>query len=118
MNCAICYKACNFTKINTPPCVFVTFFKLCKWYKIAQCLIFNLSWNFVDQLLHYYTGPIFYYKYSKLVCWRFQIYILNVNNILTKLLPSFIVGIWISFLIHQKNPIHYTLTNQQTTLIL
>ena len=28
--------ACNFTKINTPPWVFFTFFKLYKWYQIAQ----------------------------------------------------------------------------------
>ena len=25
-------KACNFTKINTPPWVLFTFFKLCTWY--------------------------------------------------------------------------------------
>ena len=25
-------EACNFTKINTPPWVFFTFFKLHKWY--------------------------------------------------------------------------------------
>ena len=29
-------KACNFTKSNTPPWVFFTFFKLYKWYQIAQ----------------------------------------------------------------------------------
>ena len=29
-------KACNFTKINTPPWVFFTFFKLSKWYQIMQ----------------------------------------------------------------------------------
>ena len=29
-------SACNFTKINTPPWVFFTFFKLHKWYQIAQ----------------------------------------------------------------------------------
>ena len=29
-------KACNFTKINTPPWVFFAFLKLCKWYQIAQ----------------------------------------------------------------------------------
>ena len=27
---------CYFTKSNTPPCVFFTFFKLYKWYEIAQ----------------------------------------------------------------------------------
>ena len=29
-------EACNFTKINTPPWVFFTFFKLYKCYQIAQ----------------------------------------------------------------------------------
>ena len=28
--------ACNFTKSNTPPYVFFTFFKLYKWYQITQ----------------------------------------------------------------------------------
>ena len=28
--------ACYFTKSNTPPWVFFTFFKLYKWYQIAQ----------------------------------------------------------------------------------
>ena len=28
--------ACNFTKINTPPWMFFTFFKLYKWFQIAQ----------------------------------------------------------------------------------
>ena len=28
--------ACNFTKSNTPPLVFFTFFKLYGWYQIAQ----------------------------------------------------------------------------------
>ena len=33
-------EACNFTKSNSPPCVFFTFFKLCKWYQIAQCITY------------------------------------------------------------------------------
>ena len=28
--------ACNFTKSNTPPWVFLTFFKLYKWYQMPQ----------------------------------------------------------------------------------
>ena len=28
--------ACNFTKSNTPPWMFFTFFKLCKWFQITQ----------------------------------------------------------------------------------
>ena len=35
-------SACNFTKIITPPWVFFTFFKLCKWYQIAQRITNNL----------------------------------------------------------------------------
>ena len=33
-------EACNFTKINTPPWVFFTFFKLYKWYQIVQRITF------------------------------------------------------------------------------
>ena len=45
--------ACNFTKINTPPCVFFMFFKLYKWYQIAQCITFIAS----GVLLHK-EGPL------------------------------------------------------------
>ena len=64
MRCAICYhlynlknvknthggvlllvklqaKVCNFTKSNTPACVFFTFFKLYEWYQIAQHITYN-----------------------------------------------------------------------------
>ena len=33
-------KACNFIKSNIPPWVFFTFFKLYKWYQIAQHTIY------------------------------------------------------------------------------
>ena len=33
-------NACNFTKCNTPPWVFFTFFKLYKWNQIAQSMTF------------------------------------------------------------------------------
>ena len=33
-------EACNFPKINTPPWVFFMFFKLYKWYQIAQRITF------------------------------------------------------------------------------
>ena len=33
----------NFTKINTPPWVFFMFFKLYKWYQIAQCTTYTPS---------------------------------------------------------------------------
>ena len=29
-------EACNYTKSNTPPWLFITFFKLYEWYQIAQ----------------------------------------------------------------------------------
>ena len=41
---------CNFTKINTPPWVFFTFFKLYKWYQIAQHTTFvngNCIWRYI-----------------------------------------------------------------------
>ena len=34
---------CNFTKSNTPPWVFSTFFKLYKWYQIVQSISIILS---------------------------------------------------------------------------
>ena len=40
-NWCVAAKACNFTKSNTPPWVFFTFFKLCKCYQIAQHMIFR-----------------------------------------------------------------------------
>ena len=36
-------NSCNFTKINTPPWVFLTFFKLHKWYQIAQRITYNAA---------------------------------------------------------------------------
>ena len=38
-------KRCNFTKSNAPPWVFFTFFKLCKWYQIAQRITYALRNN-------------------------------------------------------------------------
>ena len=35
---------CNFTKSDSPPCVFCTFFKLCKWYQIAQNIRYKNYW--------------------------------------------------------------------------
>ena len=43
---------CNFTKINTPPWVFFMFFKLYKWYQIAQRITY-LTANFHDQKFHF-----------------------------------------------------------------
>ena len=41
-------EACNFTKSNTPSRVFFTFFKLYKWYQIAQSI--TMLW---ETGLHY-----------------------------------------------------------------
>ena len=32
---------CNFSKSNTPPWVFFTFFKLYKWYQTAQHIMYS-----------------------------------------------------------------------------
>ena len=37
---SVTFRACNYTKSNTPPCVFFTFCKLWKCYEIAQ----KISW--------------------------------------------------------------------------
>ena len=39
-------SACKLAKINTPPWVFFTFFKLYKWYQIAQCITFEQCFFF------------------------------------------------------------------------
>ena len=38
-------EVCNFTKSNTPPWVFFTFFKLYKWYQVAQRITITFSFN-------------------------------------------------------------------------
>ena len=35
------FKACSFTKINTPPWMFFTIFKLYKWYQIARRITYE-----------------------------------------------------------------------------
>ena len=62
------YKGtCNFTKNNTPPWVFFTFFKLYKWYQIAQSITYssliaqllNCFWQEIEQsLLAYWYNLI------------------------------------------------------------
>ena len=43
-------KACNLTKSNKPPWVFFTFFKLKKWYQIAQNITYRLFCGGVNQI--------------------------------------------------------------------
>ena len=45
-------EACNFTKSNTPPWVFFTFFKLSTWYQIAQRTKFLILVSFPQWNLH------------------------------------------------------------------
>ena len=42
-------SACNFTKSNTPPWVFFRFFKLYKWYQIAQSVSYINTSNMKAQ---------------------------------------------------------------------
>ena len=42
-------SACNFTKSNTPPRVFFTFFKLYEWYQIAQSTTYGLVYNLLQE---------------------------------------------------------------------
>ena len=44
----------NFTKSSTPPWVYFTFFKLCKWYQIAQSIMYEYLewWIFPKKQLH------------------------------------------------------------------
>ena len=40
---SVTFKACNLTKSNTPPCAFFTFFRLYKWYHIAQRITYSFT---------------------------------------------------------------------------
>ena len=44
-------ETCNFTKSNTLPWVFFTFFKLCKWYQIGQRTTYRQN-EFLNPKLH------------------------------------------------------------------
>ena len=46
---------CSFTKSNSTPWVFFTFFNLYNWYQIAQSIIFN--WNHFSSMFHFYYTP-------------------------------------------------------------
>ena len=46
--------ACNFTKSNTPPWVFFTFFKLYKWYQIAQSITYLSREIFLRVIVGFY----------------------------------------------------------------
>ena len=62
-------SACNFTKINTPPWVFFTFFKLYKCYQIAQRITYLLYWYVSHYLKNFYPvlpqSPFLWKKNNK-----------------------------------------------------
>ena len=66
-------EACNFTKINTPPWAFFTFFKLYKWYQIAQRITYA----------NIYSTCILHSKLASLTrdvtCFKLQRYGENLN---------------------------------------
>ena len=68
-------SACNFTKINTPPWMFFTVFKLCKWYQVAQRItIFEevMLYTLKDKIwifnLHHFTVIHRFNLYINLKC--------------------------------------------------
>ena len=68
-------KACNFTKSNTPPWVFFTFFKLYEWYQIAQSTTYLVHY---DALLQNATAISLqnttnvYYKMRQVFCYKMR----------------------------------------------
>ena len=47
-------KVAGFTKSNTPPWAFFTFFKY-KWYQIAQCITYIAIWNNHSLCKHFHS---------------------------------------------------------------
>ena len=67
-------NACNFTKSNTPPWVFFTFFKLYEWYEIAQSTAYDIKpyekkgkWNKLCKFG--YAQVPFQYRWNLLNYW-------------------------------------------------
>ena len=66
-------EACNFTKINTPPWVFFTFFELYKWYQIAQRTTYITYCHKKEAALKHFTkltGKIFFIKKNSCKIYR------------------------------------------------
>ena len=64
-------SACNFTEFNTPPWVFFTFFKLCKWHQIVQRttseLQFRDSYQNSSNWMELQNEPFKNLQYSKIL---------------------------------------------------
>ena len=70
--------ACNFTKSNFPLLVFFTFFKLYKWYQIAQRISHNnLMYKFIVNKVFKYNFQLA--KYFLLVKKKYTIHSLAFN---------------------------------------
>ena len=99
--------ACNFTKINTPPRVFFTFFKLYKWYQIAQrttyiyWLFFLLFKKFIECLLMICLLKA-YWKPCQHLRWSVLFVCLIAVNYFRKILHKrCLTGFWIRLCITQ-----------------
>ena len=85
LNCANGTKiACNFTKSNTPPRVFFTFFKLQKWYQIAKRITYNQKETIQLVLLESYVSSAFVIVKSKHLLWRSLFYTLRFMEMYLK----------------------------------
>ena len=81
MRCTL--KACNFTKINTPPWVFFTFFKLYKWYQIVQRIRYKLVrpkiQEFILRFCRYHKNVVDESKVN-LLCDRINAFFFKFKN--------------------------------------
>ena len=68
--------ACNFTKSNIPPWVFFTFFKLYKWYQMAQNITYIQYWKQQRscKTLTYIRLSYFGSLESFYIPWKYQIF--------------------------------------------
>ena len=62
--------ASSFTKINTPPWVFFTFFKLYKWYRIAH----RITYWFIQKIdcFHLLRFEVFVFSIQSFVTWCYM----------------------------------------------
>ena len=63
----VTFQTCNFTKINPPPWMFFTFFKLYRWYQIAQNITYDLRVSFrkIKNHLKSFSEQFFNFKGHK-----------------------------------------------------
>ena len=73
---------CSFTKSNTSPWFFFTFFKLCKWYRISQSLAYALDLILCRSRLSNVL-PNYFFQGVFLYCeWSFVDNLLNIKSLL------------------------------------